>query len=67
MKLEQNDTPFLFSSTSLPDVFFTEYLSYADGNYVKIYLAVFVIGCLTTLIRSTHERKTDRRNQQRHG
>lgn len=38
MKLEQNDTPFLFSSTSLPDVFFTEYLSYADGNYVKIYL-----------------------------
>lgn len=38
MKLEQNDIPFLFSSTSLPDVFFTEYLSYADGNYVKIYL-----------------------------
>ena len=38
MKLEQNDVPFIFSSTSLPDVFFTEYLSYADGNYVKIYL-----------------------------
>ena len=38
MKLEQNDVPLIFSSTSLPDVFFTEYLSYADGNYVKIYL-----------------------------
>ncbi|MBR2240649.1 MAG: DnaD domain protein [Clostridia bacterium] len=38
MKLEQNDAPFIFSSTSLPDVFFTEYLSYADGNYIKIYL-----------------------------
>lgn len=38
MKLEQSDSPFIFSSTSLPDVFFTEYLSYADGNYIKIYL-----------------------------
>ncbi len=38
MKLEQNDAPFIFSSTSLPDVFFTEYLSFADGNYIKIYL-----------------------------
>lgn len=38
MKLEQSDSPFIFSSTSVPDVFFTEYLSYADGNYIKIYL-----------------------------
>ena len=38
MKLEQNDAPFIFSSTSIPDVFFTEYLSFADGNYIKIYL-----------------------------
>lgn len=38
MKLEQSDSPFIFSTTSVPDVFFTEYLSYADGNYVKIYL-----------------------------
>ena len=38
MKLEQNDIPFIFSTTTVPDVFFTEYLSYADGNYVKIYL-----------------------------
>ena len=38
MKLEQSDSPFIFLSTSVPDVFFTEYLSYADGNYIKIYL-----------------------------
>lgn len=43
MKLEQNDIPFLFSSTSLPDIFFTEYLSYADGNYIKIYLYIIFL------------------------
>ena len=38
MKLEQNDIPLLFSSTELPDVFFTEYLSQTNGDYIKIYL-----------------------------
>ena len=38
MKLEQSDSSMLFSYTSLPDVFFTEYLSMANGNYVKVYL-----------------------------
>lgn len=38
MKLEQNDLPFIFSSTQIPDVFFTEYLSFANGDYVKIYM-----------------------------
>lgn len=38
MKLEQNDSPFIFSTTSVPDIFFSEYLSFADGNYIKIYL-----------------------------
>lgn len=38
MKLEQNDAPLIFSTTSIPDVFFTEYLSYANGDYIKIYL-----------------------------
>ena len=38
MKLEQNDLPFIFSSIQIPDVFFTEYLSYANGDYVKIYM-----------------------------
>lgn len=40
MKLEQNDLPMLFSSTELPDVFFTEYLSQASGDYIKIYLYI---------------------------
>ncbi len=38
MKLEQNDKSMLFSYTDLPDVFFTEYLSQAKGDYVKVYL-----------------------------
>lgn len=38
MKLEQNDLSMLFSSTNLPDVFITEYLSQAPGDYIKIYL-----------------------------
>ena len=38
MKLEQNDLSMLFSSTDLPDVFITEYLSEAPGDYIKVYL-----------------------------
>ena len=38
MKLEQNDSPLLFSNTELPDIFFTEYLSQANGDYIKVYL-----------------------------
>ncbi len=38
MKLEQTDMPLLFSNTNLPDVFFTEYLSQSNGDYIKIYL-----------------------------
>ena len=38
MKLEQNDKNFLFSETKLPDVFFTEYMSQASGDYIKVYL-----------------------------
>ncbi len=38
MKLEQNDSSFLFSTTPLPDIFFTEYISEAPGDYIKIYL-----------------------------
>ena len=38
MKLEQNDLSMLFSSTTLPDVFITEYLSEAPGDYIKVYL-----------------------------
>ena len=38
MKLEQSESSFLFKSTSLPDVFFTEYISEAPGDYIKVYL-----------------------------
>ena len=38
MKLEQNELSMLFSSTDLPDVFITEYLSEAPGDYIKVYL-----------------------------
>lgn len=38
MKLEQSESSFLFKSTSLPDIFFTEYISEAPGDYIKVYL-----------------------------
>ena len=38
VKLEQNDLSLLFSTTKLPDVFFTEYLSQLSGDCIKIYL-----------------------------
>ena len=38
MKLEQNETPLLFSQTEIPDIFFSEYLSQIPGDYLKVYL-----------------------------
>lgn len=38
MKLEQADISSLFSNTEIPDIFFSEYLSQANGDYVKVYL-----------------------------
>ncbi|MCL2382805.1 MAG: DnaD domain protein [Oscillospiraceae bacterium] len=38
MKLEQKDSGLLFSNTELPDIFFTEYLSMANGDSIKLYL-----------------------------
>ena len=38
MKLEQNELSMLFSSTNIPDVFFTEYLPLANGDFVKVYI-----------------------------
>lgn len=40
MKLEKNDKSILFSYTELPDVFFTEYLSQANGDFIKVYLCL---------------------------
>ena len=43
MKLEQSDSSMLFSYTSLPDIFFTEYLSAASGNSIKVYLYILFL------------------------
>lgn len=43
MKLDQNDKSILFSNTEIPDVFFTEYLPCADGNYIKVYLYILFL------------------------
>jgi len=40
MRLEKKDQSILFSNTKLPDVFFTEYLSEANGDFVKVYLCL---------------------------
>ena len=38
MKLENADISSLFSTTLIPDIFFSEYLSEASGDYIKVYL-----------------------------
>lgn len=43
MKLEQNDKTLLFSETTIPDVFFSDYLSQIPGDYVKIYLYIIFL------------------------
>lgn len=40
MKLESKDKSILFSYTEIPDVFFTEYMSEANGDFIKIYLCL---------------------------
>ena len=44
MKLEQKDSGLLFSNTEIPDVFFTEYLSMASGDAIKLYLCLVFLG-----------------------
>lgn len=43
MKLEQSNSEFMFSQTPLPDVFFTEYMSEAPGDYIKVYLSLLFL------------------------
>lgn len=38
MKLENADILPLFSNTLIPDIFFSEYLSEANGDFIKVYL-----------------------------
>ncbi len=37
MKLEKKEKSLLFSETTIPDIFFSEYLSGMPGDYIKIY------------------------------
>lgn len=37
MKLEAKEKSVLFSSTEIPDIFFTEYMQIASGDFVKVY------------------------------
>jgi len=44
MNLEKKENGLLFSYTELPNIFFTEYLSGANGDYIKVYLyMVFLV------------------------
>ena len=43
MKIEHNDESILFSETAIPDVFFTEYLPQAPGDYIKVFLYITFI------------------------
>lgn len=43
MKLEQNDMSMLFSTTPISDLFFTEYLSESNGDFIKVYLYILFL------------------------
>lgn len=43
MKLEQSANSLLFSTTNIPDAFFTEYFSQASGTAIKVYLYLFFL------------------------
>lgn len=43
MKLEKPEKSMIFSSTEIPDVFFTEYMSEANGDYIKVYLCMLFL------------------------
>jgi len=43
MKLEQNEQLPIFANTVLPDIFFTEYLPEANGDYIKLYLYILFL------------------------
>ena len=43
MKLENSEKSFIFSSTQIPDVFFTEYMPEAKSEYIKVYLCMLFL------------------------
>lgn len=58
MKLTTNDKSFLFSSTEIPDVFFTEYLPEAKSEFVKVYFYVLFLSKYNTEIKINDLSKT---------
>ena len=43
MKLEQFENSLLFSTTSIPDAFFTEYYSQASSDAIKVFLYLYLM------------------------
>ena len=43
MKLKLKEPSSLFSNTTIPDVFFAEYLSSASGDFIKVYLYILYL------------------------
>ena len=43
MKLESHEKSLIFSNTEIPDVFFTEYMSEAKGDYIKVYMSMLFL------------------------
>ena len=43
MKLEQSEEASLFSTTKIPDIFFSEYLSQSTGDNIKVYLYILFL------------------------
>ena len=43
MKLEQNELLPMFSNTTIPDIFFTQYLPEANGDFLKVYLYILFL------------------------
>lgn len=58
MKLMSNDKSFLFSSTEIPDVFFTEYLPGAKSEFVKVYFYILFLSKYNTEIKINDLSKT---------
>ncbi len=40
MNLDNKDKSMIFSNTNIPDIFFTEYMPEANGDYIKTYLCL---------------------------
>ena len=58
MKLEHSENPMLFSNTQIPDVFFTEYFSMANGNFIKVYLYMLFLSKYNETIKLNDLSKT---------